>query len=106
MRHVIFEDEKGYLHRSLIRDDDPDDMAPMGLIEDPPLLDELDWDEIKKQIHNGLVERGLFTRADVRKAQNGVTSVVTAAIRRNLILMFRIKEQERLETNANSGGEQ
>jgi hypothetical protein len=61
MKIVIWKDKHGYKHRSLLRDTDRDDQAAYGVPQDPPDLNQIDWEEVKKEIHNHLVEKGLIT---------------------------------------------
>lgn len=103
MKYVVFEDERGWKHRALLRDKDPESMAAMGVIEDPPLISDLNWDELKRLIHNNLVEGGVFTWADVQAQQNGVTRAITSAVRKQLITYYRSIAKEKKNAN-HSGG--
>lgn len=89
MKLVLWTDDKGRKHRSFLRDSDPDHLAPLGVPDDPPNLDRLDWDAIKIELHNALVERGLITWQDVQKSQSGISSSVLAVFRRPLIGLYR-----------------
>jgi hypothetical protein len=91
MKSVIWTDEEGYRRRSLLRDVDPDHLAPQGIPADVPDLSHLDWDDIQRELHNALVERGLFTWTDVQRAQNGVTSAVTQVFKKRLIALYKLK---------------
>lgn len=87
MRLIQWTDEDGYRHRSLVRDEDSDDEANHGIPLDPPSLAEMTSipEEVKRDLHNELVARGLFTWADVLAQQSGVTGVAKAiASRHNL----------------------
>jgi hypothetical protein len=107
MRAVIWTDENGYLHRSLIRDDDQDyRAAEVGIPTEPPdvcLLDysglEIDVDEFQKALHNQLVRLGLITWKDVQRSQNGVTRAIMAAgkdrkillvLKRQLVTLYKL----------------
>ena len=93
MRLVIYEDERGYKHRSLLRDRDPDTMAPKGIIQDPPDLSLLDWEGMRRDIHNALVEQGLVTWADVQRAQNAVSGIVKGVIANRIVALYRQKDK-------------
>lgn len=105
MRYIVWEDEDGFYHRSLIRMHDADDKAPCGLPADPPGINELDWetiqddlysalekrelplpsmstdawDALRKALHNELVVRGLFVWQDVVEQQTGITGAILSA---------------------------
>lgn len=90
MKIVIWEDDDGYKRRYLLREIDPDHLAPsIGIPEDPPDLDRLDWDALKKDLHNLLVDRGLIEWDDVLAAQNGVTTSLVSVFKRPLIGLYR-----------------
>jgi hypothetical protein len=89
MRLVIWMDDEGYKRRSLVRDNDPDSLAPAGVPCDPPDLDRLDWDELKRQLHNILVDRGLSTWEEVMVSQNGVTSSIVSVMKGPIIGLYR-----------------
>ena len=89
MRRILWEDAKGYKHASLIRENDPDSMAPKGMPVDPPDLSTLDWNGVAKDLHNLFVERGLFTWADVQRQQNGVANALVSVLRPRIIAHYR-----------------
>ncbi len=83
MRLVITEDDKGYLHRMMITDSMEEKDAHMGLLDDPPNLDELDWMQIKKELHNLLVKRAIISidsSAELKNLSNTIVSVVQPKI--------------------------
>lgn len=91
MKFISWTDEKGYRRRSLLRDTDPDHLAPQGIPADVPDLIHLDWDEIQRELHNALVDAELFTWADVQRAQNGVTSAVTRVFKKRLVTLYKLE---------------
>lgn len=94
MKKVSWVDKDGYKRVSLIRDSDDEDQASqIGVPIDPPDLRHLDWDGLVKDLHNLLVERGLFTWDDVVAAQNGVTSAIVSTFKRPIIALYKIEDQ-------------
>jgi len=91
MRIVQWEDERGYIRRSMVRDEDPDTFAQAGIPLDPPDLDMIDWDWIKRELHNTLVEYELYNWDDVVKNQNGanIQSALLRVLKRPLINLYR-----------------
>ena len=89
MRMVIWEDDSGYKHRSAVRDFDSDELAMYGILQDPPMIEDLDWDTIKRDLHNSLVTRGLFDYNDLVRTQNGVTGAIMSALRSRLIGLYK-----------------
>lgn len=92
MRLVQWTDRHGYKHRSLVRDDDPDEMASQGILQDPPNLDELDWEAIKRDIHNRLVDAGLVSWRDVQE-KRGLRGAILSSMKRELIQLYREAEK-------------
>jgi hypothetical protein len=88
MRSVTWTDKHGYKHRSLVRDEDPDDAAPQGILQDPPNLEELDWEGAKRDLHNALVDAGLYSWRDVQR-QEGLRGAILSAIKKRLIYLYR-----------------
>jgi hypothetical protein len=93
MRLVSWEDDRGYKHRSLIRDDDPDDMASQGILQDPPNLDELDWEGIKRDLHNHLVSGGLISWRNVQEIR-GLRGAILSSMKRRLVQLYREAEND------------
>ncbi len=65
MKTIQWTDEKGWRHTSLIRDNDSDDMAPHGIPHDPPDVNGIDWDVVKRDLHNELAAQGLLVWTDL-----------------------------------------
>ena len=89
MRYVIYEDGRGWKHRTLIRDNDPDTAAPQGIPADPPDISNIDWQRISKELHNPLVDRGLFTWEDVQRSGDALRGVINSVLKRELITLYR-----------------
>jgi hypothetical protein len=90
MKKVTFTDDKGLLHQSVIRGEDPDELAHEGILQDPPnIVERLDWDAIKRDLHNQLVMRKLLTYDDLVRQKNGLTGAILAAVRKPVINLFK-----------------
>lgn len=94
MKLVKWTDSEGWKHLSLLRDDDPPQMAIQGINRDPPDINQLDWNEIKRDLHNELVGRGLSDWREVQKRQGDLTGAIQAVLRRRLKLLYRSKIEE------------
>ena len=89
MKPVHWTDENGYKHLSFLRDDDPDELAPSRLLQDPPdVVHEINWDAVQRELHNQLVNRGLFSWDDVQRSKDGITGAVLACLRRRVIELY------------------
>lgn len=93
MRTVIHEDERGYRHRVFLRDKDGDEMAAFGIPSDPPDVNDIDWEYLKREIHNALVANGLFTWDDVQKSSVGLNAAVTP-IKKHLSAIYQEKQRQ------------
>jgi len=88
MRIVMWTDKDGYLHRSMVRDQDPDEEAQRGVPMDPPSLDEVDWEGVKRDIHNALVSQGLITWRDLQR-QGNLKGLIVSAVKPRIISLFK-----------------
>lgn len=91
MKKILWQDKDGRNHAALVRDTDTEEVARagQGIPLDPPDVRELNWEAIKTELHNELLQRGLTTLDDVKRAQNGVTSTVTKILKRHIVLLYR-----------------
>ncbi len=89
MKRVIWTDRIGWKRAALLRDDDPETMAESGIPLRPPDLNEVDWEAVKRDVNNQLVEQGIYTWADVQREQNAVTSAILAALRGRIVRLYR-----------------
>jgi len=94
MRTVDYVDDSGYQRRALLRDDDPDSVAPQGIQLGPPPIDELDWEAIKRDLHNRLFRAGLFSWRDVQE-KRGLRGAILASMKGPLVYLYR--EVEHME---------
>lgn len=97
MRKVIYTDERGYRHLVLVRDNDSDDMARYGIPVDPPDVSELDCEFLMREIHNALVDNGLFTWDDIQKSAVGLNAASTV-VKRQLSGLYQNRRRQNNET--------
>jgi hypothetical protein len=95
MRKVTYTDRRGYKKVALVRDTDPDEAAAQGLPLGPPDLDELDFEEVKKEINNALVQNGLLSLKDMPRQPNAITIAVRAAMVPRIVALFKAQEAVR-----------
>jgi hypothetical protein len=88
MKIVEWTDDKGYKHKSKLRDSDPDSMAIQGIPCDPPNLDILDWDGLKRDLHNHLVTLNMVTWDEVAKT-NGIMTAINNTFKRPLVNLYK-----------------
>ena len=92
MRQVIWTDDKGFKKVVMLRDSDPDSMARAGIPVRLP-VDDLDWNAIKRDLNNILIDRGLFTLDDVKASKSGLHNAITYALLRKLTKAHKEKEK-------------
>ncbi len=95
MKTVTWTDERGWKHVSLIPDGVPDTptMRKAGIRQDPPDLSELDWEGIKRELHNSLIDAGLVTWRDVQRQGNSIQGIVMRVIRKPIVELYRQYDQ-------------
>jgi len=91
MKLITWTDKDGFQHRSWVRDQDPEEMAEQGILQDPPNLEALDWEGIKRDLHNALMDAGLYSWRDVQNqgAADGLRGAILSSIKRRLITLYR-----------------
>ena len=91
MKTVTFKDENGKLRRALLKDSDSPDLAAkgVGIPQDPPDVELIDWNAVKVDLHNELVNRGLLTFQDVQRQPGDLTGAVRAALGRKVIQLYK-----------------
>ena len=92
MRLVEWKDSDGYMRRRWVKDDDPDTLGISGIPEESP-DDILDWDNIRRNLHNQLMARGLYSFQDVQRSQNGVTAAIRSAVVKPLLALYRQQDK-------------
>lgn len=90
MKTVIYTDPDGLKHLSTIRDNDTD--ASIGILQSPPDLRQLDWQEIPKEIHNLLVEGGFFSLKDVQIRQTEFNKIINSTIIKRIFRLYQEQE--------------
>ena len=97
MKTVDYIDRDGYKRKRIVRDTVPTEEAYRGIPLEPPDLSQLDWEEIKRELHNRLMDRGLITMKDVRHLktlQNAIGSIIQPKV----VALY--KQQIKLEKEA------
>lgn len=88
MRTVRWVDSRGKRHVSEVRDNDPDSMGPKGIRHDPPDVEQIDWEAVKRDLHNALLDMGLITSEDITRQQVGVTSAILGVMRKRVVALY------------------
>ena len=88
MRPIAWVDKRGYKRLSLVKNTDGEDAAPRGLPCGVPDLDQVDWEDMKKEINNALHDACLFTERDLHKSTAGL-NIAAAILKRRLTMLYR-----------------
>ena len=94
MKLVEWTDENGWKRGSLLREQDLDVLRESGVPVGPPNLDLVDWEGVKRDLHNQLYDKRLFTWDDVVAKQSGVTTSILTAFRKRIVMLYRDGGQE------------
>lgn len=93
MKLVITEDKRGYLHRYYITDDMKEKDAEKGIPDDPIDVEQLDWDEIKRELHNLLVKRAIINIKDVPTMRH-LSNTILSVLQPRLVGLYKLKNAE------------
>lgn len=91
MKIINWIDDDGYKRQRAIKEGEPDELAIDGIPLEPPDLERLDWEQLKRDLYHNLMNRDLVSWQDVQFSQNGVTSAILATFKRPLIALYREK---------------
>lgn len=100
MRLVRYENEDGFLRQGFIKENMPASDADKGIEYNPPDLNRIDWDAVKREINNDLIKVDLITLKDVAKVNSPLSNIILSAIRPKLIQLY--KEQSGYKKNHNN----
>jgi hypothetical protein len=92
MRQVTYTDKFGYKKVALVRDTDPDDFAEQGVPVGPPDLELVDWEEVKRDLNNILVDRGILTYHDIQRNPSAVSSAVRSCLTSKVVNVYKFME--------------
>lgn len=94
MKRVEWIDRNGYKLAALVRDDDPESLAEAGIPQIPPDLGQLDWEGLKRDLHNALMEAQILTWEDLQKTNANLQGIACRALKRHLVQLYRSDDQE------------
>ena len=94
LKRVTWTDERGYDRATLLPTYLPESQAEFGIPSEPPNTDALDWNGIKRDLHNELLEAGLLTWVDVQKNQNKITSICRRVLIKPVLNLYRMMEEK------------
>ena len=83
MKRVDWIDKHGYRRASIVAEGDPPES---GVRLEPPDLDALDWDALKRALWNELQVRGIWT---VRDATKGLDAAIRAVFHGPLLRLYK-----------------
>jgi hypothetical protein len=89
MKIVTYIDGEGWKRRSLIKDDMLPEQASQGIPRDPPDVMQLDCEAILRELNNLLVDRELFTIADLNLNPGSLRNVVQAVLYNKLMSLYK-----------------
>lgn len=89
MKTVVYTDENGWMHKSIIRNNMPNHQADLGIMQDPPDLLRLNWEEIAKELNNLLVQRDLITLKDVSESRGGLANAIQVVMLKKIIALYK-----------------
>lgn len=87
MKLVVYEGRDGKLHRTILRDSDPDELAEEGIPLDPPKISDI-LEEAKTELHNELVKKGLLDVESLNRNNGSLPAIVNKVITRKIIKRY------------------
>ena len=88
MKIVNWTDTGGFRHRAIVHDNQTEHDAPNGIPLDPPDLDRMDWEGVRRELHNALLDHGILDWMDYQQ-HNNIVNIITGAVKRGLVTLYR-----------------
>lgn len=91
MKLVEWTDDRGYKHKALVRDTDTEAMAQqgMGMALDPPDVEQIDWELVKRDLHNLLMLHGIINWESIKSDNPFFTASLIKALKRHVVALFK-----------------
>lgn len=89
MKLVTYTDSNGWKRRSLIREDMLPEQAIQGVPRNPPDVNQIDCEEMLRELNNLLIDRGLFTIADLNQNPNSLRNAVEVVLYKKLMGLYK-----------------
>lgn len=90
MKQLIWTDDKGWKHRMLVKDTDGMKEARFGIKQDPPMISDDDWNGLRREVHNYMVENSLYAFQDYVHNQVAAMGLLNV-IKRFIVTQFKLK---------------
>ena len=95
MKSILYEDNTGMLHRSLLPDDVPETQALTGLLQDPPpFLELLNWEGMGRTLWNLMVEYGVRDWETHQANPGALNAAIKGAIMNPLIQLLKTETRD------------
>lgn len=88
MKHIIWTDEKGWKHRMLVKDTDGMREAKYGIKQDPPMISAGDWEALRREVNNFMVDNNLYKFQDYVSNQSAAMALLNL-IKRFIVAQFK-----------------
>lgn len=89
MKIVEYIDQNGLRQRSLIKEGD---RPEWGIHLSPPDVNRLDWQEIKVNLHNLLLDKQLLGMEDIQRHQQEFITCIVTALKKPLTRLYQEAE--------------
>lgn len=95
MKRLQWFDARGYLRQALVREEDTLEMAQrgQGLPADPPDVEDIDWEVVRRNLHNALAQYHLTTLEQVNHSTAPLSSVCNKALKAEILRLYQRKGQ-------------
>ncbi len=93
---VTYTDENSWKRCSLVREIDGESEGKYGIPIGPPDISRLDWDYIKKEINNTLVDMGVVDWPSFQANPQGVIAAMNV-VKRALFDLYRQEYNDKME---------
>ena len=93
MKRISWTDEDGFNRAVLLPQSAPDEYVHLGIPSEPPNVALIDWVEIKRDLHNALMNENILTWRDVQNGQNRISAICRRVLIKRVINLYKQAEE-------------
>jgi hypothetical protein len=98
MKTIDWVDEKGRKRRSLVKNSDGIEAAPLGIPVEPPDIRKLDWEAVIREIEEAQYNHGMYSWTQAQQEPGAIQECINI-FKRHFIRFYKLSEQEEKKSN-------
>lgn len=93
-REVSWIDGQGWRRASILPSSDTVSPPEAGIPVGPPDLNDVDWESVKRDLHNRFMDGKLYSWSDVQRNHGLFTAALMHQLRAEILRIYRVREEQ------------